>query len=82
MIGQIMSSISQSISACLVWMSNVYENISGVVTFIICAFVIITLVRYLIKPLVGYASSDMVKAVRGKNKKGSKGGKKGGKKGG
>ena len=64
--GQILSLISTSISTCLAWF-NQLDNALKFSSFLLSAFLLYTVVRILIRPLIGSGSSDLVKRVKSKN---------------
>ncbi len=67
MLGNIMNMLSTSIGSSILWLDDIFGAIGGVSVLVSSAFLIYTAVRLLLKPFIGYASSDI--ATRGLKKK-------------
>ena len=81
MFGNVISMVATAISSALLWLDKITSFIPGSVAMMLASFVIYTSVRLLIKPLVGYASSDLatgkLKAKKREKQKAQKAQKKG-----
>lgn len=60
MLTTIFTSITISFAFVLSWLQSLFDSIGGVKSIIIAAFMMYTSTRLLLRPLIGYAASDLV----------------------
>lgn len=66
MINSIVSALGQATSAAFTWFGDMVSS-TGTLSLIVTAIIICLVFRFLIRPLVGQAMSDGVRAIRGRD---------------